>query len=129
MNVNLSETGLKIFFKPWQVPIIEKLLFEATDENKALKTSELTYYINNLFAEEDKDKPENEKRKISRASVIIMLQSLAKEGLLNVRKEPGKGGYHALYWRAKTLHQFLKDANVLFTEKSLDIMEEYDLKG
>jgi len=119
VNVNLSETGLKIFFKDWQVPIVEKLLFEATDENKALKTSELTEYVNSLLAEKDET--------ISRASVIIMLQRLAEEGLLNVRKEPGKGGYHALYWRAKTLHQFLKDANVLFTEKSLDIMEEYDL--
>jgi len=127
MKIDLEKTGLEMFFKDWQVPIAQRLLTECTTSESALKTSELTDYIQSLLNEEDKDKPKEEKRTISRASVIFFLQDGEEAGLFNSREETGKGGKHRLYWGATDMPTFLVDIRSEFTDKVLELGRELGL--
>ena len=73
-------------FKPWQIPIVELLLSDKVTENNPLRAREAWYHTQDAGSE------------IGRASVILFLQGLEREGLLNKRQRPGRGGYHGVYW-------------------------------
>jgi len=116
MKVNLEESELGMFFKPWQKPLIKKLLTSEVE----MKTAEAWEYVNEHLPEDES---------ISRASVIIFLQNQEAEGILVSREESGKGGMHGVYRRAKNLPQFIVDVRVQFADKMLEATELLGLKS
>ena len=104
MKVDLSQDGLPMFFKDWQIPIINELLSKAQE----WKTAEVYEYVNGLL-------PEG--RSISRASVIFFLRDMAEENLFEYKEETGKGGHHRVYWGVMTVPEFLECARCKFNEK------------
>ena len=116
MKVDLEESGLDMFFKKWQAPLIEKLLTEDVE----MKTAEAWEYVNDCLPEDES---------ISRASIIFFLQKQRDEGTLTSREESGKGGMHEIYKRDKNLQQFLIDLRVLFTDKMFEAAEILGFKS
>lgn len=107
MKINLDENGLDMFFKPWQKPLIDKLL----SENVEMKSGEAHEYVL------------SEGFKISRASVIFFLQDMEGEGLLLSREESGKGGMHAVYWGAKNIPELLTEIKLKLDDKIMEYSE------
>jgi len=107
MKVDLTKTGLEMFFKPWQKPLIEKLL----TENVEMKSGESHEYVQSCGFP------------ISRASVIFFLQDMEGEGLLLSREEYGKGGKHGVYWGAKNIPEFLTEIRLRLDDKIMEYSE------
>ena len=84
MRFDLKNHGLHRVLKPWHAEIMRH-----TWENE--EATSLTAY-NHL---QRLDNPELRK---SRSAVIGALNLMVFEGLLGFREEPGKGGYHKLYY-------------------------------
>jgi len=116
MKVDLEESGLEMFFKDWQVPLIQKLLTSEVE----MKTAEAWEYVNEHLPEDES---------ISRASVINFLYAQKEEGTLVSREEYGKGGSHFIYRRAKNLPQFIVDVRVQFADKMFEVAELLGLKS
>ena len=95
--MDLSKEGLEMFFKPYQLAVLEALW--ATDE--ALNSRQCWEAI-------EKDK--------SRASVINFLEAATNEGLLDRHHITGKGGhrgmYRPMYDRAGTIALLVKKFKV-----------------
>jgi predicted transcriptional regulator len=83
LRVDLSETGLELFFKPYQIASFESLW----ESKKSLSTLQVWKQVNEKLAP----------RTISRASIINFLNASVENGLLNYVKTTGKGGYRRLY--------------------------------
>ena len=109
MKINLDENGLDMFFKEWQVPLIEKLLTSDVE----MKTAEAWEYANERLSEDES---------ISRASVIFFLQDMEGEGLLLSREESGKGGMHSIYWGTMRLAEFYNRTQMRVDEKVGDAL-------
>lgn len=88
LKLDLSETGMKMFFKPYQIAVLE-VLFQNPDGLNSRQVWQKT----------------NEKipNTISRASIINFLNSLADLEILEYKEVSGKGGYRRIYW-----HQYSK---------------------
>ena len=78
LKMDLSKTGLLMFFKPWQLANM-KLLW---DKARGLSSGEVWDGV-------DKER--------SRASVINFLEAMTLEGLLSKYKITGKGGHRGIY--------------------------------
>ena len=78
-------------YKEWQTPIVELLLSEKISEDNPLRAREAWYHTLSTGSQ------------ISRASVILFLQALQRDGFLNKRSQPARGGYHDVYWATQSL--------------------------
>ena len=82
LTLDLSETGLDMFFKPYQIASLELLW-----------TSEETLSSRQIWEQVNEMLPGT----ISRASIINFLNASVETGLLNYVETTGKGGYRRLY--------------------------------
>ena len=80
--MDLTKTGLDMFFKPYQVTALNVLWGSSTPQS----SRQVWERVNEVLAE-----------KISRASVINFLNASVEYGLLNFVETTGKGGYRRLY--------------------------------
>ena len=80
--MDLSKTGLEMFFKPYQV-IALNILWRSSEP---LSSRQVWNTANNEMTET-----------ISRASIINFLNAAVELGLLNFIETTGKGGYRRLY--------------------------------
>lgn len=119
MKIDLERERLEMFYKHWQVPLVELLDGPTHNEENPLRTREAWIYVNDQL-------PKGET--ISRASVIIFLQGQEEEGWITSRKESGKGGYHDVYWRAMRLRDFLYGKLGEFEDKLRETCHELNIK-
>ena len=82
LNVDLSETGLGMFFKPYQIASLELLW----NSEETLSSRQVWEQVNEMLP-----------GTISRASIINFLNASVETGLLNFVETTGKGGYRRLY--------------------------------
>ena len=82
LNLDLSETGLGMFFKPYQIISLD-----------ILWNSEETLSSRQVWEQANEQIPGT----ISRASIINFLNASVENGLLNYVETTGKGGYRRLY--------------------------------
>jgi Fe2+ or Zn2+ uptake regulation protein len=82
ISLDLSETGLEMFFKPYQIISLD-----------ILWNSEETLSSRQVWEQANKQLP----RTISRASIINFLNASVENGLLDYVETTGKGGYRRLY--------------------------------
>ena len=80
--VDLSKTGLDMFFKPYQIASLELLW----DSKETLSSRQVWEKVNEQIP-----------GTISRASIINFLNASVENGLLNFVETTGKGGYRRLY--------------------------------
>ena len=79
LSMDLSQSGLHMFFKDYQVQALRALW----SSEKGLNSREVLEAVG--------------EKNISRASVINFLASAVENGLLDVSFETGKGGYRGIY--------------------------------
>ena len=82
LYLDLSETGLRMFFKPYQIISLD-----------ILWNSEETLSSRQVWEQANEKLPGT----ISRASIINFLNASVDNGLLNYVETTGKGGYRRLY--------------------------------
>ena len=82
LTLDLSETGLDMFFKPYQIASLA--LLWKSDEH--LSSREVWEKVNEVLP-----------GTISRASIINFLNVSVENGLLDYMETTGKGGYRRLY--------------------------------
>jgi hypothetical protein len=89
LKLDLNETGLNMFFKPYQQKAL-KILWEYPEGLSSRQVWNST----------NREIPNS----ISRASIINFLNDIAEYGILDYRVEYGKGGERRYYW-----HKYDKD--------------------
>ena len=82
LTVELSETGLEMFFKPYQIASLELLW----NSEETLSSRQVWEKVNKVLP-----------GTISRASIINFLNASVENGLLDFVETTGKGGYRRLY--------------------------------
>ena len=82
LNLDLSETGLGMFFKPYQIISLD-----------ILWNSKETLSSRQVWEQANEQLPGT----ISRASIINFLNASVENGLLDYVETTGKGGYRRLY--------------------------------
>ncbi len=82
LTLDMSETGLEMFFKPYQIASIELLW----NSEETLSSRQVWEKVNEILP-----------GTISRASIINFLNASVETGLLNFVETTGKGGYRRLY--------------------------------
>ena len=82
LNLDLTETGLEMFFKPYQIISLD-----------ILWNSEETLSSRQVWEQANEQLPGT----ISRASIINFLNASVENGLLDYVETTGKGGYRRLY--------------------------------
>lgn len=80
--MDLSKTGLNMFFKPYQIAALNVLW----DSSEPLSSREVMEEVNKNMTE-----------RISRASIINFLNASVEHGMLDFIETTGKGGYRRLY--------------------------------
>ena len=80
--LDLSESGLKMFFKPYQISCLELLW----NSKKPLGSRDIWEGVNQMLPST-----------ISRASIINFLDASVENGILDYTETTGKGGYRRLY--------------------------------
>ena len=98
-QIDLSQDGLRVFFKPWHIPLLKMIDGDTLTERNPLRTRDAWINLNKVL-------PKGVSR--SRASVIVFLQALEKKGWLDSRQGTGKGGHRALYWKKFSLSEFVE---------------------
>ena len=101
LTLDLTETGLAMFFRPYQIASLD--LLWSSSEN--LSSREVWEKVNQAIP-----------GTISRASIINFLNASVENGLLDYVETTGKGGYRRLYVSklskddtAKYLSKIVKD--------------------
>jgi len=82
-----SKQGLETVMRDYQ-EMAMRFLWERGEEGTISK--DVWLHVNKLLMEEG--------RSISRASIINFLNDMVDADVLNYREEPGKGGYHRVYF-------------------------------
>ena len=82
LTVDLTEKGLEMFFKPYQVEALDLLW----NTEGTLSSRQVWEKVNDEL-----------EGTISRASIINFLNASVENGLLNYEEITGKGGYRRLY--------------------------------
>jgi predicted transcriptional regulator len=98
LNMDLTKTGLDMFFKPYQVKSLNLLWSRQTPQS----SRQVWDHVNNEMA-----------MGISRASIINFLNASVENGLLDYVETTGKGGYRRLY---SSKHS-RSEASVFLSEK------------
>jgi predicted transcriptional regulator len=99
MKVDLSKSGLDMFFKPYQ-KLSLSTLWEYPD---GLNTREVWKKVNDQM-----------ELTISRASIINFLAYCAEQGILQYRETTGKGGYRRIYY-----HKYNRDELSKYLKKAV----------
>jgi len=89
LKLDLSESGMKMFFKEYQIVVLD-VLFDNPD---GLNSRQVWQKTNEIIP-----------NTISRASIINFLNSLVDLEILEHKEISGKGGYRRIYW-----HQYSKN--------------------
>ena len=82
LTLDLSETGLEMFFRPYQIEALELLW----NTEETLSSRKVWEQVNQKLD-----------GTISRASIINFLNASVENGLLDYTETTGKGGYRRLY--------------------------------
>jgi Fe2+ or Zn2+ uptake regulation protein len=82
LTIDLSETGLEMFFRPYQIAALDLLW----NNDEHLSSREVWDQVNQALP-----------GTISRASIINFLNASVENGLLDYKETTGKGGYRRLY--------------------------------
>ena len=82
LSLDLSETGLEMFFRPYQIEALELLW----NTEETLSSRKVWEQVNQKLD-----------GTISRASIINFLNASVDNGLLDYVETTGKGGYRRLY--------------------------------
>lgn len=101
LKLDLGETGLDMFFKPYHQKAFEVLW----DHPEGLNSRQVWNLTNMEMTDT-----------ISRASIINFLNDSVELGFLEYREESGKGGYRRVYW-----HKYDRDS--LKTQLNIRVME------
>lgn len=107
-ELDTSKSGLDMFFKEWQIMILSYLW--SVQKNGA-KSGMVWDHLHSTMIEP-----------VSRASVINFLKEMAKKGVLKEDIEPGKGGYHGVYYPLFSESEFKRHLVEHFFSK---LLEEY----
>ena len=118
-----SQPGLRKFFREHEELALRYLWYE---KNSGATTREVWIAVNEKLGK-DKSK--------SRATIINFLAAMAEKGVLGVREETGKGGYHGVYtpkmdekkyvkYVVRTVYESLMRD---FPEATREAVEELDL--
>ena len=91
--LDLSETGLEMFFKPYQIEALD-LLWKSKE---SLNSRQVWEKVNEKLS-----------GTISRASIINFLNASVENGLLDYYETTGKGGYRRIYSSKLTKPETLK---------------------
>jgi len=86
MKIDLSEEGLGMFFKEYEILSLETLWKK---QGQMLTSFEVTEAVNQKLSAKGES--------ISRASIINFLQDMNDQGLLEKDTTTGKGGHRGLY--------------------------------
>jgi predicted transcriptional regulator len=78
-TMDLGKDGLEMFFKPWQVMVLETFW----DQNVELSSRDVWEAVGST--------------EISRASVINFLEAMHELSILDKNEVTGKGGYRGIY--------------------------------
>ncbi len=98
LSLDLTETGLAMFFKPYQIAALDILW----NSEKPLLSRQVWEQVNEILP-----------GTISRASIINFLNASVEQGFLNYSETTGKGGYRRIY-----TSKFTKpEASAFLTEK------------
>lgn len=93
LQIDLSQSGLAMIFKPYQVEAM-KMLWK--DPTSSYGSREVWSHLNKvLIAKEQSSVSRN--FRISRASVINFLNDMVDEGFLDFYEMTGKGGHRRIY--------------------------------
>jgi Fe2+ or Zn2+ uptake regulation protein len=82
LTLDLTEKGLEMFFKPYQIASLELLW----NHKETLSSRQVWDQVNEVLPDT-----------ISRASIINFLNASVENGLLDFVETTGKGGYRRLY--------------------------------
>ena len=82
LSLDLSETGLAMFFKPYQIASLDILW----NSEEPLLSRQVWEQVNEKLT-----------GSISRASIINFLNASVEHGFLNYSETTGKGGYRRIY--------------------------------
>jgi len=80
LSMDITESGLRMFFKDWQIKALETLW----KSSQPLNSREVWEAVNREIS-------------ISRASIINFLEASHENGLLDRDSTTGKGGHRGLY--------------------------------
>jgi len=103
MEMDLSKTGYKMFFKPYQVQALRYLWTV-----KEAKSKEVWDHVKGSV-----------EGSISRASIINSLNAMVDNGILDYTENTGKGGHHRVYRHRYTEAQLKEYLASLFIGKLL----------
>lgn len=110
-ELDTSQSGLDMFFRDWQIRILGYLW--GTQLNGA--TSGMVWdHLQETMVEP-----------MSRASVINYLKDMAENGVLREDKEPGRGGYHGVYYPNYSESEFKQYLAEYIIRK---LLEEYPVE-
>ena len=98
LSLDLSETGLAMFFKPYQIASLDLLW----NSEESLGSRQVWEQVNQQLP-----------NTISRASIINFLNASVEHELLNYVETTGKGGHRRLY----SAKQTKPEASAFLTEK------------
>lgn len=93
--LDLNQKGLSMFFKPYEVEVLNLLLSVKPDELNSGEVHKHLLYVAEIM--------------ISRASVINCLEKLENYGLLVSTIHTGKGGVHKCYSMLYDSEKFIID--------------------
>jgi Fe2+ or Zn2+ uptake regulation protein len=93
LKLDLSEIGMKMFFKSYQIAVLD-VLFDNPD---GLNSRQVWQKTNEAIP-----------NTISRASIINFLNSLVDLEVLEYKEVSGKGGYQRIYWYQYTKKDLAK---------------------
>lgn len=116
MKFDTSKQGLQTLMKPYQAALMEHI-WKINEKNR---TSIISREAHEYLHETGEDE-----LKMSRASVIIFLDEMVKEGVLEYETETGKGGKHRVYFPAMKPNQF----ESYVTKAIMDKLKEVFLKS
>ena len=105
MKFDTSGKGLQTLFKPYQAALLEHI-WKLNNPSRTGITSSQAHEV-----------LQNHPDRKSRASVIFFLNDMVEEGILDYEEEPGKGGYHRVYYPRMNREQFAKYVIDTITDK------------
>jgi len=111
MQLDTDKNGLVVFFKPWQVPLVDELFERTLTSGQAQK----------FLEDHDIRTTQRGRGPVSRASAIFFMNEMVDWGLLDYSEETGRGGYHRIYKMVLTREEFAHKITGLFVSKLLEV--------
>ena len=107
-QLDTGQENLPMFFKDWELRVL-KYLWDI--QPSGAKSKDAWNHLQQTMSEP-----------VSRASVINFLKEMAEKGVLREDMEPGKGGYHGVYYSMFSESEFKRHLAEHFIRK---LLEEY----